>query len=68
MPTIYSNRVSWACSIVLKSRIEQVFPLFTPEEEKKWANGWDYEPIYPLPLQVKENCIFRTESHDHKNV
>ena len=51
---------------MINSGLNEVFPLFTPEEEKKWAKGWDFEPIFPQPFQTRENSIFRTSSHDHK--
>ena len=45
-----------------------VFPLFTPEEEKKWAHGWDFKLLFPPNGTVQKNYIFQTLSHDHKQV
>lgn len=47
--------------------MENVFPLFTPEGEKKWAPGWDYTPVYPADGTVEENTTFTTSSQDHKH-
>jgi hypothetical protein len=42
-----------------------IFPLFSPEEEKKWVPGWDYTPLYPLHNQIKKNMMFVTTGHNH---
>jgi hypothetical protein len=54
-------------TIRLNEAPETVFPLFTPEEEKKWAAGWDFEWVYPPDPDgdVEENFIFKTSAHDH---
>jgi hypothetical protein len=59
------KRVTRSAKILINSGLNKVFPLFTPEGEKKWAKGWDFEPIFPQPFQTCENSIFRTGSHDH---
>lgn len=46
--------------------MEEVFPLFTPEGEKKWAPGWDYTSIFPMDGTLEENMLFTTASQDHK--
>ena len=44
--------------------VEQVFPLFTPEGEKLWAPGWDYENIMRT-AELSEDYVFLTKHHDH---
>lgn len=44
--------------------IRDVFPLFTPEGEKLWAPGWDYESPQGL-TELAEDDIFLTQNHDH---
>jgi len=67
MQSFMAKRVSWIYSFELSHGIKQVFPLFTPKEEKKWAKGWDFEAVFPLPYCIEENSIFKTWTHDHKN-
>jgi len=45
-------------SIRLDGPIDKVFPLFTPIEEKKWAPGWDPQPVWPASGEVVEGMIF----------
>jgi hypothetical protein len=43
----------------------KVFSLFTPEEEKKWAPGWEYTLLYPQNGILEKNFMFLTTVHDH---
>jgi hypothetical protein len=44
--------------------VEEVFPLFSPEGEKRWAPNWDYENIMGT-TELSEDYVFLTRSHDH---
>jgi len=44
--------------------VEQVFPLFSPEGEKRWVPNWDYKNIMGT-TQLSEDYVFLTASHDH---
>ncbi|MCU0590876.1 MAG: hypothetical protein MUC57_05315 [Desulfobacterales bacterium] len=44
--------------------IAKLFPLFTPEGEKAWVPGWDYENIMGTP-ELSEDYVFLTRKHDH---
>jgi len=44
--------------------VEQVFPLFSPEGEKRWVPNWDYKNIMGT-TQLSEDYVFLTGSHDH---
>jgi uncharacterized lipoprotein YajG len=54
-----------SASIELKGNIEQVFPLFTPLGEKKWAEGWNPNLIFPSSGEMQEGLIFQTPDHVH---
>ena len=38
----------------------QAFPLFTPEEEVHWADGWTFRRIFPAGDQPAEGVLFST--------
>ena len=44
--------------------IEHTFPLFSPEGEKAWVPGWDYENVMAT-TQLCEDYVFLTQTHDH---
>lgn len=65
MTSFTAKRVGHSQTIKLNDIPERIFPLFTPEEEKKWAAGWDFELVYASGSEVEENLIFTTAAHDH---
>ena len=44
--------------------IARLFPLFSPEGEKKWVPGWDYENVMGT-TELCEDYVFTTRTHDH---
>ena len=44
--------------------VAELFPLFSPEGEKLWAPGWDYENIMGT-TELSEDYVFLTRNHDH---
>ncbi|MFO7709424.1 MAG: hypothetical protein R6V84_14750 [Desulfobacterales bacterium] len=44
--------------------IAKLFPLFTPEGEKEWVPGWDYENVMGTS-DLSEDYVFLTKKHDH---
>jgi len=44
--------------------IEELFPLFSPEGEKGWVPGWDYENVMGT-TELSEDYVFLTRKHDH---
>jgi hypothetical protein len=44
--------------------IKNLFPLFSPEGEKHWVPGWDYENVMGT-TELSEDYVFLTKSHDH---
>ena len=58
------NSIKHSAGFVIGRPLEQVFPLFTPEGEKLWAPGWEYEDIKGASEPI-EDAVFITRSHDH---
>lgn len=56
--------VKHTASFQLPQPVERLFPLFTPEGEKLWAPGWDYENIMGTS-ELSEDYVFLTGAHDH---
>jgi hypothetical protein len=44
--------------------IAALFPLFSPEGEKYWVPGWDYENVMGT-TELSEDYVFLTKTHDH---
>lgn len=51
-------------SFELPHSIEEVFPLFSPEGEKLWVPGWDYDNLMGT-TELYEDYVFLTQAHDH---
>ena len=68
MKAFQAQRVSRSHTITLNDEPGKVFSLFTPEEEKNWAPGWDYIPLFPPDGKIEKDLMFLTTSHDHANV
>ncbi len=58
-----SERTIKTASITLNGNIKNVFPLFSPELEKKWAPEWEYDPIYIDRQRPSEHDVFSKPSH-----
>jgi hypothetical protein len=59
-----SKSVSHTTTFAMNRPVQTVFPLFTPEGEKLWAPGWDYDNLIGTnPLD--EDYLFLTRSHNH---
>jgi hypothetical protein len=59
-----SERISRTEEIILNGNISTVFPLFGAFEERKWAEGWNPELIYPETEIIAEGTTFKTEGQD----
>ena len=44
--------------------VADLFPLFSPEGERLWVPGWDYENVMGT-TELSEDHVFLTETHDH---
>ncbi len=60
-----AKHLSKSRKIHLLAPPEVVFPLFTPEGERKWAVGWDYIQLHPESGVLEEGLIFKTQSADN---
>jgi hypothetical protein len=58
------SSASYTSEFELEHPVEIVFPLFSPEGERLWAPGWDYENIMGTTI-LHEDYVFLTKSHDH---
>jgi hypothetical protein len=56
--------VSHTKEFELEVPIEELFPLFSPEGEKLWVPGWDYQNIMGT-TELSEDYVFLTKNHDH---
>jgi hypothetical protein len=55
-------------SFVAKASYERVFPLFGAWEEKKWAEGWEPQFVYPTPPSDQFGMIFTVAHGGRKSV
>ena len=58
------NTIKHTVGFDIGQSAEDLFPLFSPEGEKLWVPGWDYENIMGT-AELAEDYVFLTESHDH---
>lgn len=56
--------ISHTSAFDLAVPIDELFPLFSPEGEKLWVPGWDYENVVGT-TEPSEDYVFLTRSHDH---
>jgi hypothetical protein len=59
-----SKSVSHTAEFEISQPVQSVFPLFTPEGEKLWAPGWDYDNLMGTN-SLDEDYLFLTRSRDH---
>lgn len=57
------STISRTHSFEIDLSMSDVFSLFTPEGEKEWVPGWDYENVMGN-TQLSEDDVFVTGSHD----
>lgn len=63
-----ATRVERTTTLDLPVPPQRAFPLFTPEGEKMWAQGWDPEILYPGTGERREEGLFRTDAHGERTV
>jgi ribosomal protein L19 len=44
--------------------VEKLFPLFSPEAERFWVPGWDYQNLMGTTV-LSEDYVFLTDSRSH---
>ncbi len=55
------HHVERSGSIRLHSAPDTVFPLFGPDREREWAEGWEPEAVWPGAVMAQEGAVFRTQ-------
>jgi len=58
------SKVKYTAAFEITQPIKKTFPLFSPEGEKLWVPGWDYENIMGT-TDLHEDYVFLTKNHDH---
>ena len=58
------NAISYTKFFEIPVPVADLFPLFSPEGEKLWVPGWDYQNVMES-TQLAEDYVFLTETHDH---
>ena len=56
--------INHTTKIEINVPISELFPLFSPEGEKYWVPGWDYENVMGT-TELSEDYVFLTKTHDH---
>ena len=51
-------------SFEVDAAIATLFPLFSPEGERQWVPGWEYQNVMGT-TELSEDYIFLTQAHDH---
>ena len=60
MPAFAPRSVTFHGQLEVSSRIDDVFPLFSPEGERLWVPGWAPELLHPPGAVWEQGQIFRT--------
>ena len=58
------NTIKHTAGFEISQPVDKLFPLFSPEGEKLWVPGWDYENITGS-TELYEDYVFLTKNHDH---
>lgn len=61
---MHSNSVSYTAEFEINQTAQTLFPLFSPEGEKLWVPGWEYENIMGT-TNLHDDYVFLTKTHDH---
>ena len=59
-----SHSISHTAAFAINQPAETLFPLFSPEGERLWVPGWEYENLMGT-TRLHADYVFRTKSHDH---
>ena len=62
-PEFSAERLTRTAEIDLNAPIAEVFPLFNPVEEPKWAPHFQPRFIYPPDRTVQQGMTFKTHGH-----
>ena len=56
--------IKHTASFEIPQLVDRLFPLFSPEGEKLWVPGWNYENVMST-TELAEDYVFLTRTHDH---
>ena len=59
-----ARSISHTATFVINQAAGTLFPLFSPEGERLWVPGWEYDNILGN-TRLHEDYVFVTQSHDH---
>lgn len=59
-----SKSISYTADFTMNQPADILFALFSPEGERMWVPGWEYENLMGT-TQLHEDDVFLTKSHDH---
>ena len=59
-----SRTITHTAAFEINQRTEELFALFSPEGERLWVPGWDYENLMDS-TGLHDDYVFRTKNHDH---
>ncbi|MGO9166703.1 MAG: hypothetical protein ACLP56_07505 [Candidatus Sulfotelmatobacter sp.] len=54
-----AQQVSRTGSFELPCAADTAFPLFSPEGERDWVQGWDPKPVFPDKIEFARDTVFR---------
>jgi hypothetical protein len=63
-----AQQVKRTGSFELPCSADTAFPLFSPDGEREWVNGWDPQPIFPDNIEFKRDTVFRQGRGDDEAV
>jgi len=55
-------------SFSVDAPFEQVVPLFGADEERKWADGWSPQFVYPTPARDQQGMVFKVAHGPNSSV
>ena len=59
-PEFQARGITRQGHLVFDAPLATVFPLFTPQGERHWAEGWDPQILFPRGRDVAEGMVFQT--------
>jgi hypothetical protein len=63
-PEFQAKAITRNGHLVFVAALGTVFPLFTPQGERHWAEGWDPQILFPRDRDVAEGMVFQTRDRD----
>jgi len=63
-----AQQVKRTGSFELPCSADTAFPLFSPEGEREWVDGWDPQPVFPDKIEFRRDTVFRQGSGNDEAV